>query len=561
MTGYDPVAARRWWSAAGSRLLLQPGRFGLRVSEAVYELHPERCVLIEEIRVFGPTGADVGAPAVDADGARWAGGHAVAVVAGVGPDRPLDSVLALRTAPGCRITVRFGLAAPAHGDHEITAGIDGSATVLIVRTGHDLHVVAAAAEWVERQLAQAAESRREWTRRCPVVAPRWQPLIGAAWDVLHSNTIHLPRHSKSPIVVPAKSGYVAGWQWDSYFAAIGLRHGSAVDAAAQVEVFLDAQQADGSIPDVLHDHGQIRCAADLPVGELAATAAKIHTDPADPALLDVPITKPPLAAWAAQLVAESRGRDLLAERPEAFDSLRRWWLGRPTIEGLPAYDHPYSSGLDDSPLFDAGPRVSAPDLTSYLVLEADLMADRASVAGDSVTMIGHQQRAERLTRLLLSRWDPATQVFTSASPRGRSSIRTPLTLLPLLTGRLPGEIVSALLVALDAPDAFGTPVGVPTVGAAEETFDPDRMWRGPVWANMNWLTVQGLRRVDQDSRARALARDTLAAFEAAGDFPEYLRPDTGRPASHAVLNFSWSAALTIDLAVQLSTDPVDRLGG
>lgn len=531
------------------------------MSEAVYEVHPDSCVLFETVRVLRPDGRDVGAPLVDADGAHWPGGTAVAAVAGAGPDRPLDSVLALRTSPGCAVVLQFGTAAQSCGERVISAETDSPTTVLVIRAGSELQVVTNAQQRVEWQLAQAARTRLEWTRLCPRVGVRWQPLVVAGWDVLGSNMMHLPGHSAAPIVAPAKSGYVAAWQWDSYFTAIGLRHGSPADAAAQVEVFLDAQRDDGFIPDVLFDHGQIGCAADLPADELAATAAKIHADPIDPALLDVPITKPPLAAWAAQLVADRGGRDLLAERPAAFDTLRRWWLSRPAIDGIPAYDHPYSSGLDDSPLFDAGPQVSPPDLASYLVLEADLLADRAAAAGDTGTTLAHRERAARLTQLLLHRWDPATRVFTSTSPRGRSTVRTPLTLLPLLTGRLPGEIVDALLATLDDRAAFGTAVRLPTVGASEETFDPDRMWRGPVWANMNWLVVQGLYRAGQQHRATMLASDTLAAFEAAGNFPEYLRPDTGQPASRAVLGFSWSAALTVDLAVQLSTAAANQDGG
>lgn len=60
--------------------------------------------------------------------------------------------------------------------------------------------------------------------------------------------------------------------------------------------------------------------------------------------------------------------------------------------GLCEYGHPFSSGLDDSPLWDGGMPVGADtDLNSYLVMQCDTLARMAEVLGlheDATQMVG-----------------------------------------------------------------------------------------------------------------------------------------------------------------------------
>ena len=75
-------------------------------------------------------------------------------------------------------------------------------------------------------------------------------------------------------------------------------------------------------------------------------------------------------------------------------------------------------------------------------------------------------------------------------------------------------------------------------------FGPQRYWQGPSWMNANWLVMDGLRRYGYTDHADALRETSLEMVEKSG-FAEYFDPNTGEPlGAH---NFSWTAALTIDL--------------
>ena len=83
---------------------------------------------------------------------------------------------------------------------------------------------------------------------------------------------------------------------------------------------------------------------------------------------------------------------------------------------------------------------------------------------------------------------------------------------------------------------------------ASPAFDPRRYWRGPVWVNVNWFFIRGLERRPARRGERAATDDPGArrAFR----FFEYYDPTSGEPLG--VSDFSWSAALTLDLLLRSS---------
>jgi glycogen debranching enzyme len=62
--------------------------------------------------------------------------------------------------------------------------------------------------------------------------------------------------------------------------------------------------------------------------------------------------------------------------------------------------------------------------------------------------------------------------------------------------------------------------------------------------NTNWLIIEGLKRYGYDNLARDLRQKTIDLVRMSGS-NEYFNPVNGEPAGAA--NFSWTAALTIDL--------------
>jgi glycogen debranching enzyme len=78
-------------------------------------------------------------------------------------------------------------------------------------------------------------------------------------------------------------------------------------------------------------------------------------------------------------------------------------------------------------------------------------------------------------------------------------------------------------------------------------FDAERYWQGPSWVNTNWLIIDGLRRYGFDKEADELRQRTIDMVDKNGPY-EYFSPTDGKGKGAA--NFSWTAALTIDLDKQ-----------
>jgi len=83
-----------------------------------------------------------------------------------------------------------------------------------------------------------------------------------------------------------------------------------------------------------------------------------------------------------------------------------------------------------------------------------------------------------------------------------------------------------------------------------ERFNPVKYWRGPVWVNLNWMLYYGLKDYGYNSLANKIKLETIELIEKAG-FYEYF---DARKISYKKnikgcggYNFSWSAALLIDL--------------
>ncbi|MGO4692140.1 amylo-alpha-1,6-glucosidase [Glaciibacter sp. 2TAF33] len=539
----------------------------VRVALAEYERPLDECVVFERLAVVGTDGAPLPVTRVLPHriefGATGTGGLVTLTFAGphalsVGAHGDVTAELRLTAADGGQQTIGLG---PGHAA-SVQLRIDAARVVGVARSGaHSDHEYDTAIVWTQ------------WFDRCPRVRDDLQAMTAFCWWVLGANIVELPGQGSARAVVPSKIGYVGLWQWDAYFIAVGLRHGDPELAREQLDLALRYPTADGQLPDVVHDEGVLASSEDLPPHD-RETLRRHGSSVADPNV-PVPLTKPPLAAWALRRVLESSGPCRTAHPgdpvdragsgdrvdPEwvdrAWTTIARsqdWWFAHSDADGdgMPEYGHPYSSGLDDSPIFDGPLPLASPDLGAYLVLQDRELERHFAERGDATEAKRHADRAAATLAGLLEMWDATAGHFVAHAGAERIRSYAAVSLLPLLTGDLPAGIASTLVAALGDPQQFGTTWTVPTVATSDPDFSAERMWRGPVWVNINALLVDGLRRSGYPGEAVELAERTALLVIHGGGPHEYFNPQTGQKAQTATTSFGWSAALFIDLAAQLS---------
>ncbi|MFF2493320.1 amylo-alpha-1,6-glucosidase [Agromyces sp. NPDC058064] len=514
----------------------------VRVHTSEYERRLDDCRVIDELTVLDASGLALPVTGVLPHAIEFGDGAATLTFAGA-------SALSVGGAPGLSVVWTTPDGEPTRV--ELTAR-DSSVRLHVAA---DRGVRHEASGSHDDDLATAERLWRDWFAKCPIVRDDLQQMAAFCWWVLGANVVELPRLGDARGVVPSKIGYVGVWQWDAYFIAMGLRHGDPSLAREQLEIAFRFPSENGQLPDVVHEEGVLATSDDLPQADrdrLRRAGSQI-ADPNAP----VPLTKPPLAAWALAKVLEVEDApDWAREQLATIRRSQDWWFAGSDLDGdgMPEYGHPYSSGLDDSPIFDGPLPTTAPDLGAYLVLqdlELARLAERygADAAGDPA---GHRARAARTLELLLGLWNEASGRFEARAAGESVPSDAIVGFMPLLTGSLPEPVLGALLEALGDPGRYALPWSVPTVSAADPDFSATRMWRGPVWVNTNRLIIEGLRASGRDDLAHDLAERTVALVVHGGGPHEYFNPLTGEKAPTATTAFGWSAALFIDLAVEVS---------
>ncbi|MFC7380583.1 MGH1-like glycoside hydrolase domain-containing protein [Sphaerisporangium rhizosphaerae] len=406
----------------------------------------------------------------------------------------------------------------------------------------------------------------------------------AALDVLDANWT-------GTATVPSVGRYPHQWSWDSAFVAIGLSRRRWSRACEELLSLFAGQWSTGMVPHIVFDPAARDSYYPGPSiwrsGECAAAPRGVPTSG---------LTQPPLHACAVWWIWRyARDRDA------ALAFVRRTWpclvaqhrylasardLGG---EGLAAIVHPWESGLDDSPAWDAplaalpmvgyacgledwrsdshhdrwvwlalryrdagyGPgylrdehpfAVEDPMFNGIWLASCLALADLAGVIGADGRPF--EEAAERIRGGLLARlWEGA---FYARDLRAGSliPIRTIGGFGPLLDPGMPATVVGPLVELLES--CFLGPSGypVPSCEVRALQFDRERYWRGPSWVNTNWLLRQAAAGHGLGALERLLATATLRLVRQAG-FRECFDPFDGM--GRGCRDFSWSAALTLDL--------------
>ncbi len=454
--------------------------------------------------------------------------------------------LAYRTN-GQVLTNELGLEREAYAIEFIADGGDDVAIHLHIR--NDLQLDGEVVPF--SQTLAAAESRwSDWFCRVPPVAEYLRDQYYYAWWVMSNNLVAPLGRVEHEAMMPSKVLYVGIWNWDACFHALAFRHVDPELARNQLRTMLACQLPDGMIPDAVYDE--------------AVVAAIEHP-------LRAEVTKPPIMAWAALKLDEiDPDLDFLQEIYVPLVRWNAWWfsMNDDDADGLAQYNHPYSSGLDDSPLWDYGLPVESPDLNTYLCVQMGSLAMMAEALGMEAEGAMWRRRAASIVRRMIEDfWDEEAGLFRALYEGQPIPVSTPFNLYPLWTGQLPAEISGRVIAHLTDPEQFWGEYAIPSVARNDPHYDPDTMWRGPVWVNINYIFIEALRQVGESALADALLEKTLNLIMDQSGIYEYYHPGNGEPPPTAAAAFGWTAAVFIDLAIQASAmqaqrdEEVQRSGG
>jgi len=383
-----------------------------------------------------------------------------------------------------------------------------------------------------------AETRwLEWFNKIPPIAEQYREKYVYAWWVMANNLVSPLGYVTHEAMMPTKAYYVGLWLWDNALHSIALRHVDIELARNQLRVMLAHQLSNGMLPDVVFDEGLI-------------------TELDHP--FHAAVTKPPILTWAAIKLHESHpDLNFLGEIYDPLVRCNNWWfeLNDDDEDGLVQYNHPFSSGLDNNPLWDHGMPVKSPDINTYLTIQMDCLASIADALGKKGEAVKWRARSNALVdRMIEDLWDKEAGLFQALYNGKPVPVVTPFNLYPLWTGKLPTTIINRLIQHLRNPDEFWCEYVLPTVARNDPAYNHEAMWRGPVWANINYFFIEALQKTGEFDLARELRNKTLELIMANTGIYEYYSSENGKPPLSAAPMFGWTSAVFIELSLQATKE-------
>jgi len=432
-----------------------------------------------------------------------------------------------------------------------------------------------------------------------------------------SATDVLRRNGLKAWTKPAPSLYPHQWSWDSAFIALGLAHVDNRRATDELESLFRGQWSTGKVPHIVFDP-EAPPKSYFPDAERWNSSALSEDAPSEKRTSG--LCQPPVHAIAVRRILQtSRGKDeervararvfLEGNYRRLFSWHRYLATARdPEGSGLVTIYHPWESGTDNSPRWDATlERISVGEVPSYTRYDLQHVSDPSHRPTDSeydrflwllellkrarydeadiyerhpflvkdvlfsailvaanealleiseVVEAPNEERAlieswiERGREGLDRQWDPELGVCLDRDVLADEPVRvrTIAGFAPLIGGGLDHQRLRDLLNTLDSRAFAGDPdlrhPLPPSTSPEEPGFHPRSYWRGPVWPVANWLLWWSLLRAGESERAQRMRRETLEELSEGG-FAEYFEPFTGEPLGSG--EQSWTAAVALDM--------------
>jgi hypothetical protein len=430
-------------------------------------------------------------------------------------------------------------------------------------------------------------------------------------DLIQKAKAVLDLNDEGTHTIPAEGLYPHQWLWDSCFIAIGIANYDVERAQTEILSLLEGQWSNGMIPNIIFSPGDHGRDYDIWRSWLNPYSPDgISTS----GITQPPMLAEAIIRIGAKLpLAERRSWYKLVY--PALTAYHKWlYKDRdPHDEGLVLLIHPWEAGLDNTPpwiaemqrhqmplwirfidktrmtnLFNVfrrdikfvpvNERLSTIDALSFYSVQRRLRRKNYNIsrilnhglfAIEDLTFNSILVRAnyhlesiaktlrykidddlkrsmDKTEKALEDLWDQYSGQYYSRNFITHDLLRESsiAALMPLYAGTINRENADRLVSMLENKHLFGSAFPVPSA----PFFNERCYWQGPTWINTNWLIIDGLERMGYKEHSEALCEVTVDLVNRGGSY-EYFDPIKGEPAGSP--NFSWTAALAIDLAYKM----------
>jgi neutral trehalase len=410
--------------------------------------------------------------------------------------------------------------------------------------------------------------------------------------------------------IPCYGLYPFQWNWDSGFIAIGFAHYNMKKAEEELSTLLDAQWANGFIPHIVfhNDSDSYFPGPDFHQSSLHPQASKNYksTGMTQPPVLGFVLQE----LYKISKTKSETLEFIKSQIDKVFNNHTYYYKHRdPKNEGLVYIYHNWESGTDNSPIWDRiWEEIDAPEYTferrdtshvdseqrpsnkeynhylhiievakahnyndekiaelspflvqdplfnAMLIKSNQSLIELYEILGQEDTKIKQLKvwQEKSIKQFNNKLFDEKLGAYIHYDLRNNKPIPmiTSSSFTPLFAN-IPSKaqaetLVNTLMKKFGREDYYLCASFDPD----HKLFNPKKYWRGPVWINLNWLVIKGLRNYNFDNYANRVKKETIELISKNG-FYEYFDPrkqvhKEGK-GGYGGNNFSWTAALLLDL--------------
>ena len=354
-------------------------------------------------------------------------------------------------------------------------------------------------------VSKTAQSLQSWSDHYTDPAPGFERAVALA-NYINWSCVVAPRGQIStPMMLSSKNVMHGIWTWDTCFSSLSMAYRMPEQAWKQFFFLFTLMDSTGNFPNLTTE-----------VNTMWGFAC------------------PQLFGWTfermCQVNPEIKSLDNIRKLYEPLSRAVNFWFAYQDDDGdgIPQYNHPNESGMDNSTAFDMGMSAESPDLCAYLITEMHCLADMAGDLGKLRQAGEWRKRADALLDRMIKELWTGERFIARRTDDGayNEQSRSILCYMPLILGdRLPDSISRKMIDDLKTNGQL-TRIGLASEHPESPLYVKNSYWRGPVWSPPTLIISHGVRDCGDVEFAREIARRYCGNCRIHG-FAENYDPYTG----------------------------------